>query len=165
MKLFPYKKVQFRCELNPEAVKELLSKLVSKPDWNVNIEKLFNNRILEGKVSSTKFTIVLGRYGLTYGKTSLLPIMKGKIKKHGTQGSEIHITIRPLKAGIFILCFFYFLVGLGLYFSIAKNLPQVLIVCCIFLIITYFSLIAKFNKEAEVYEGIIEKYLRPTSIK
>jgi hypothetical protein len=164
MSFFPYRRVHIKSELSPDAVKDVLSKIVAKPSWGVSIDKVFNNRVLEGKIGSRSFTVVMGRYGLTYGITSLLPVLKGKIKNNGLQGSEVDVTIRPLKAGIFILSFFYLLVALGLYFSLAKGLPQVFIVCCIFIAITYYSLITKFNREAKGYIEIMNNYLAPASM-
>jgi|GEM_PF-2333026 len=161
MKLLPYQKIQFQSRLNPDEISGALSNLVIKPGWNISVDKVINNRVLEGKVSNKSFTIVMGRYGLTYGKTSLLPVMEGKITSNGLQGSDVDVTIKPRKTGVFILGFFYVLVGLGLYFSIAKKLPQVFIVCCIFIVITYYSLIAKFNREAKVYTDILENHLAP----
>lgn len=164
MMLLPYQRVYFKSRLRPDEISRVLHSLVSKPDWDISVDKVVNNRVLEGKVSDNVFTIVMGRYGLTYGKTSLLPIMKGRVKSNGAQGSEVDVTIRPLKAGIFILGLFYLLVILGLYFSIAKGLPQVLIVCCIFIAITYYSLVAKFNREAKVYQDIIKTHLDPVTM-
>jgi hypothetical protein len=158
--MLPYQRIRFTSKLNPDEIRNALSILVAKPDWNVNLDKVINNRILEGRISDKSFTIIMGRYGLTYGMTSLLPVMKGRIRKDGVQGSEVDVIIRPLKTGIFILGFFYALVGLGLFFSIAKGLPQVFIVCCIFLTVTYYSLTAKFNREAKVYRDIINNYLK-----
>lgn len=159
MNLLPYQRIRFTSKLNPVEIRNILSTLVAKPDWNVSLDKVINNRILEGRINDKSFTIVMGRYGLTYGMTSLLPVMKGKITKHEVQGSNVDVTVRPRKTGIFILEFFYVLVGLGLFFSITKGLSQVFIVCCIFLAVTYYSLIAKFNREAKVYKDIINKHL------
>ena len=157
MNLIPYKKIVIKSERSSNEIKDALTKLVSKPDWNISIDKVTDNRILEGRVSDKSFVIVMGRYGLTYGKTSLLPIMKGKIERTNLlTGSLISIVIRPLKAGIFILSFFYLLCVAGLYFSLRKNLIEVFIVCCIFICVTYFSLISKFNKEAKIYTDLIK---------
>ncbi len=159
MNLIPYKRIKVKSEYNPGEIKAALTKLVSKPDWNISIDKVANNRILEGKVSEKSFVIVMGRYGLTYGKTSLLPIMKGKIEGGNKTGSFVTIVIRPLKPGIFILSLFYLLCIVGLYFSFRKNLSEVFIVCCIFICVTYFSIISKFNKEAKIYTDLIRDNL------
>lgn len=157
MNLIPYKMITLESDKNPVQLKDALNKLVSKPDWNININKIVNNRVLEGKISERGFTIVMGRYGLTFGMTSLLPIMKGKIrKKDFSTGSSVSIVIRPFWAGILILSVFYLLCLAGIYFSIQKNLMEVLIVCCVFVGVTYFSLISKFNKECKVYTQLIE---------
>ena len=134
-----------------------MKKSVSKPDWNIKIDKVVDNRILEGKISNKSFTIVIGRYGLTFGMVSLLPIMKGKITKlESSSESLISIVIRPFKSGVLILSVFYTLCLAGIYFSIKKNLSEVLIVCCIFLCFTYFSMIAKFNKEYKTYRDFVK---------
>jgi hypothetical protein len=164
MKLLPYQRVCFKSKLKPDEIRGILSALVSRPDWSISVGKIVNNRVLIGKISNELFTIVMGRYGLSYGITSLLPIMKGKVKGNGIEGSMVDVTIRPLKAGIFILGFFYMLAVLGLYFSITKSLPQVLIVCCVLIVITYYSLMTKFNREAKVYRSIIDTHLAPVTL-
>lgn len=159
MNFIPYKIIKLTSVKTPNQIKEDLTALVSKPDWKLSVDKLVNNRILEGKISEKNFTIVVGRYGLTLGRTSLLPVMIGKIsEQNSSPGSCISIVIRPFKSGIFILTGFYLLCFAGIYFSIQKHLVVVFIVCCIFILVTYISLIAKFNKESRVYIELINKH-------
>lgn len=159
MYLFPYKVIKIRSEKSPDEIKKSLAASIAKPDWNISFDKIMTNDILEGRVSDKGFTIVKGRYALTFGMTSLLPIMKGKIEAiDSLEGSFISIVIRPFKAGVFILSFFYILCFIGIYFSIQRNLIEVLIVCCLLLFATYFSLISKFNKECKSYQALIKGY-------
>ena len=160
MKLLPFKQQSFESSFPSEKVKEILQNSISKPDWGVSLEKVLNNRILEGEVFDSSFLVVMGKYSLTYGSTSLLPIMKGDFYFDKKKAKTIiNVTIRPFKAGIFILSFFYFLLTLGIVANINKLHPQFIIIACIFFSITYFSLMSKFNKEAKFYEGFIKSKL------
>ena len=161
MKLFPYAKFQIESEYNAPEIKALLTNLISKPDWNITLAKFVNNvDTLEGKAYDTSFVICKGKFGLSYGRTSLLPIMKGKINKNPkSEMSIISVIIRPFKAGIAILSLFYLLCFFGLYASIAKNLIEVFIVCIIFIGLTYYSLISKFNREYIFYKDFISNHI------
>lgn len=156
MNLLPFKKIRFESSFSFEQIKESLQSSVSKSDWNISLDKVMNNRILEGEVLKSSFLIVMGKYGLTYGRTSLLPIMKGNFYFDKAKSKTIiNIIIRPFKTGIIILSFFYLLLILGLFFNINKLSYQFIIVACIFFTVTYSSLINKFNKEAKFYEDFI----------
>src|SRR5690606_16764298 len=94
----------------------------SDKDWKISFDKMVNNRVLEGEISNSSFLIVMGKYGLTYGKTSLLPIMIGKIQSDSVKlKTTIKIIIRPFGVGLFILGFCYILVLIGLFVAIQKS--------------------------------------------
>lgn len=156
MNIIPYRRIEIKSTLTAGQVKTALLKVISKPDWNISVNKVVNHRILEGRVVDNSFIVVMGKYGLTYGKTSLLPIMKGVIKDDGSGGTILDIVIRPFKAGIIGLGIFFLFGIAALYFSISKHLPQVFIVACIFFCVTYFSVVAKFNKEIKNYDDLIK---------
>ena len=156
MNIIPYKRIVIKSALSADQIKTALLKVISKPDWNISVNKIVNNRILEGRIVDSSFILVMGRYGLTYGKTSLLSIMKGIIKDDSSGGTILDIVIRPFKAGLIGLGIFYLFGIAALYFSISKHLPQVFIVACIFFCVTYFSVLSKFNKEVKNYDDLIK---------
>lgn len=156
MRILPFKKIILESDLSSGKVKEILQSSISKPDWNISLGKALNNQILEGEIYESSFLLVMGKYSLTYGRTSLLPIMKGVFyfdKKRSK--TIINLTIRPFKAGMIILGFFYLLLVLGILVNINKLQPQFVIIACIFFGVTYYSLMTKFNKESKFYEDFI----------
>ena len=160
MNWIPYKKMKYTSKKSPADIINVLSKLISKPDRDITISKLINNRVVEGIIFDGSFVVVVGRYGLTYGKNSLLPIMKGKIARDPLRSeSLITVVVRPFTTGILVLGIFYLLGFAGMYFAISRGLLQGCIVCCIFFLSTYFLLISKFNKELKVYVNIINAVL------
>ena len=154
--MLPFKRMSFESNFSFEEIKELLQSSISKPDWNVSLDKVVNNRIVEGEVMNSSFLIVMGKYGLTYGRTSLLPIMKGNFYFDKAKSKTIiNIVIRPFKKGLIIISFFYLILILGLFVNINKLQPQFIIIASIFFTVTYSSLITKLNKEAKFYEDFI----------
>lgn len=157
MQLLPFYQTQYETEISIELISERLKLNTSEKDWDLNFGGLVNNRILEGKIDKDCFLVVMGKYGLTFGKFSLLPIMKGKMYYDCHRSKNIiKITVRPFIAGIFILSFFYLIAFVGIIFSIQQNNTKAIIILCIFFVVTYSSLIGKFNREKETYKKFIE---------
>lgn len=163
MKFIPYTKLRIESEYAASEIKNILTNIVSKPDWDISVNKFLNTDIIEGKIYDTSFVICKGKFGLSYGRTSLLPIMKGKINENlhanTSNRSVISIIIRPFKAGILILSIFYLLCFFGLYVSLYKDLIQVFLVCIIFISLTYYSLMSKFNKEYKFYRDFLAHHI------
>jgi hypothetical protein len=159
MRAIPYIRKTIITTLSKKEIESKILQTVSDPDWKINIDKIMNHRLLTGKTSSNHFYIATERYALSYGKTSLLPILKGKIRplEGKLKGSSISFVIRPIKMGIAILSFFYFLCLLIMIFSIIKGLIAGLIVSIIFLSVTYFYLILHFNYEAKIYLKLMQE--------
>jgi hypothetical protein len=163
MKFIPYTKLQIESEYEASEIKNILTNSVSKPDWNISANKFLNTDIIEGEIYDNSFVVCRGKFGLSYGRTSLLPIMKGKINENlhynSLNRSVISVIIRPFKAGIVILSIFYLLCFFGLYVSLYKDLIQVFLVCIIFISLTYYSLMSKFNKEYKFYKHFLVHHL------
>src|SRR5258708_33503045 len=79
LKILPFYWKKYETDLGGSVIVERIKKQVSDPDWNLTVAKAINNRIMEGEIFDTGFLVVMGKYGLTYGRTSLLPIMKGRL--------------------------------------------------------------------------------------
>ncbi len=151
MNLIPFKKVTLSTILCPEEVKLILSRNVVAPSLNLDADKIINHRVLEGLIDGNHFEIVMGRYGLTLGSTSLLPLMKGEIYQDKNQGSKVYAAIRPSKRGLLIIFVAYVVAIVGIYSSIIKGLPEVLVTCLIMIVVTYGSIMQKFNRETANY--------------
>ena len=160
MYFLPFIKRKFKTNLSPEKIQEVLRKITSAPDKKIDTNKLSNLRIFESKTSEKEFVIVMGRYVLTYGRTSLLPIMKGSfIKSKENAYTDIVIAIHPFKTGIIILSFFYLLAFAATFICFKKEQIDGIVISIIFLLVTYVSLIAKFNKEVKTYFTFLQNEL------
>ncbi|HEY4287763.1 MAG TPA: hypothetical protein VGN00_11740 [Puia sp.] len=160
MRIIPYIRRQYETELSKETVLDRVKKIISSPDWNLTIGKAINNRILEGSITGSFFLVVMGKYALTYGKSSLLPIMRGEVSYDKAKSKTIiKIVIRPFKTGIIVLTPFYCIAGYGLVQGLLKGDFKLVFFFSLFLGITYGSLIMKYNREARNYIQIIETSL------
>ena len=163
MYFFPFVKKYYKSNLEKEVILKRIKDRSFSPDWNLTKNKIDNHFVMEGKFFSDSFIIVHGKYALSYGRTSLLPILKGVVKRDQSQSiTTINVVIRPFVIGIIILSLFYFLILLGFfhyYFSKEAVNIQFCIISIIFIITTYSSLIIKFNKEVIVYNAFIESVI------
>ena len=122
MLLIPYKRKKYETEFTGHRIIEKLRANTLRADWNISFDKAINNRIFEGDISNGSFLVVMGRYALSYGKTSLLPIMKGRIKCNDDKSlTAIDIVIRPFAPGIIIISFFYSLAIFGIILSLHRG--------------------------------------------
>jgi hypothetical protein len=133
---------------------------VAKPDRQFTFQKAVDNRILEGKITEDGFIVVMGRYGTTYGKTSLLPYLIAKFKPTVDERTRLDITIQPsLGSGLFILSIVYILASIAIYISWTKRNLEGVVVPLILISVTYISMLLKFNKEKKTYLKFIEKLI------
>jgi len=157
MYFIPFIERKFKTKFSPEKITGVLKKTTSPAGWKIDVNKLFNFKIIEGEFSQNRFVIVTGGYALTYGSSSLLPIMKGKFDNSKGDGyTDITIVIHPFETGIIVLSLFYLLAFAGLYMCIHKGLASGIIVISIFLLSSYNMLIAKFNGEVRTYFSFME---------
>jgi hypothetical protein len=156
MYFFPFIKRKFKSNLSPEKIQEVLRKTTSVPDKKIDANKLSNLRIFESKIFEKEFVVVMGRYAFTYGKAGLSPVMKGKISSSSTGYTDISISIHTFETASIIYLVFCLLAVAALTISIQKEDIEGIIVTSLFLLITYWIIIAKFNKEVKTYLNFLE---------
>ena len=100
----------------------------------------------------------MGRYGLTYGKSSLLPYLIGKFQIDASSRTKLEITIQPSTgSGLIILGFVYIIAATAIYMSWINDVLSGVIIGILIIIGTYISITAKFNMEKDTYINFIEK--------
>lgn len=158
MHLLPYKKIKLESTKSLAEISSSLRKVTSEPEWRIDLLKFAENKIFEASVKGDEFTILRGRYGLTWGITSLLPVMKGKINEDKTSNAcSIVIVIRPLFWGIFIWLLFLVLCIFILTVAIQKGSTSSILVCTALLVVTSYSVISKFNESLRFYRQLIDE--------
>lgn len=158
MTFFPFIKRHYLTDVQSDEIKRRVDCVVTKPDKHVTFQKAADNRILEGKTTESGFTVVMGRYGMTYGKTSLLPYLIAKFKPATNAKTRLDITIQPsLGIGLVILSVVYILAVVAIYVSWTKNNLPGVIVPSLLIVVTYLSMLLKFNREKKTYLDFIEK--------
>jgi len=100
----------------------------------------------------------MGRYGMTYGRTSLLPYLIARFKPAKDAKTRLDVVIQPLLgSGLVILSIVYALAAIAIYVSWTKRNVQGVIVPSLLIVVTYISMLLKFNKEKKTYLDFIEK--------
>jgi hypothetical protein len=157
MRLIPYFRKKYITTISKEVIFQRLEKKISQPDWKLSIDKLINNRILEGELERSSFKLVRGRYALTYGRSSLLPLMMGKIEyDHGNSQAIVVIVIRPPVIGIVGLSLIYCVLGYSFFQEISIRDMGGAFLSILFFVVTYGSVILKYNKEQKKYIELLE---------
>ena len=157
MTFFPFIKRHYLTDIQTEEIKSRVERKVTKPDKHFTFQKAADNRILEGKTTDSGFMVVMGRYGMTYGNTSLLPCLIAKFKPDTNAKTRLDITIQPsLGTGLVILSVVYILAAVALYISWTKYHLQGIIVPSLIIVVTYITLLLKFNREKKAYFDFIE---------
>ena len=157
MTFIPFIKRHYLTDIQSEEIKHRVERKVTKPDKHFTFQKAADNRILEGKTTDTGFTVVMGRYGMTYGKTSLLPYLIAKLKPATNARTRLDITIQPsLGTGLIILSVVSILAAVAIYISWMKDNLQGIIVPSLLVVVTYLSMLWRFNKEKKKYLDFIE---------
>jgi hypothetical protein len=157
MRLIPYFKKKYKTTISKDVIFQRLEKMISQPDWELSVEKIINNRILEGELESSSFKLVRGRYALTYGRSSLLPLMMGKIE-YDRKSFETIVTvvIRPSIIGTVGLSLVYFILVYSFFQEIRIRDMGAAFLSVLFFVVTYGSLIIKYNKEQKKYIELLE---------
>jgi hypothetical protein len=160
MTILPFIKRQYLTNIQREEIIDRVERTVVKPDKQVTFQKIIENHILEGKATNDGFIVVMGRYGLTYGKTSLLPYLIARFKPKLNDKTRLQITIQPsLGIGLIILSTVYILAVFIIYISWTKNNLEGIIISGLLIVITYLSMLLKFNKEMKTYLDYIENVI------
>ena len=157
MRLIPYLKKRYETDLPEHFIFERVRANTSNPEWDISFNKIIANRVPESEIQGTSFRVVMGRYALSYGRTSLLPIMKGHVKHDDSKSKTIlTIVIRPFIMGAAILSFFYLLAFLGITISLYKSDMKAVLFLLLFIVVTYSSLMLKYNRELKAYLDFLE---------
>jgi hypothetical protein len=157
MTFFPFIKRHYLTDIQSEEIISRVERKVTKPDKHFTFQKAADNRILEGMTTDSGFKVVMGRYGMTYGKTSLLPYLIAKFRPATNAKTRLDITIQPsLGTGLVILSVVYILSGIAIYVSWTKNNLQGIIFPSLLIVVTYITLLLKFNREKKTYLDFIE---------
>lgn len=145
-------------DFQAEEIKRKVEQRVAPPDKRFTFQKAAENRILEGTITDTGFVVVMGRYGMTYGRTSLLPYLIAKFKPAKDAKTRLDVVIQPsLGSGLIILSIVYALATIAIYVSWTKSNLQGIIVPILLIVVTYISMLWKFNREKKTYLDFIEK--------
>lgn len=159
MSIIPYLTKEYTSTFSKDEIINKLKSRVKSKDWEISFEKLINNRSFEGEFQNNSFRIVMGKYGLTYGRSSLLPIMTGIITENEMNKTTIKILIETGGAGKGILFFIFSIAFLGIYTGIVHGKSPAIIGCSLFSIIIYVNLILKYNREAPNYLNLVEQVI------
>jgi hypothetical protein len=147
--------------MSQDEIAHELRKHITPPDWKINLQKAVQREFLEGRVYKEKFRMGRGAYGLTWGRTSLLPVLIAKVNpSESGRGSIIKIRIRPSVSGLVIISIFSLVAISGLVISLQESKPQGAVVSTIFLALTVFFLMGRFGKEVRFFEEFISVHLR-----
>ncbi|MHA4811675.1 hypothetical protein ACX0G9_26500 [Flavitalea flava] len=158
MRIIPYLRRRYETDLSKEKVLERIRNISSDPDWNFTVAKALKTRMLEGRITGNHFIVVTGKYALTYGRTSLLPVMKGEIEYDKKRLKTIvKIVIRPFTMGLLIVAPFYGIAIWALVKGVQTGDRGTIFFCCLFLSIIYGSILIKYNREAKNYIEMLEE--------
>ncbi len=75
MRFIPFKKVKYETALNADTVIKRVKNNIIEANWNISVEKIVNNRVFEGRIKGYSFFLIMGRYGMTYGRTSVTSLI------------------------------------------------------------------------------------------
>lgn len=160
MTFFPFIRKHYLTDIKKGGILNRVERTVAKPDNKFTFQKVTNNRILEGKIAENGFIVVMGSYGMTYGKTSLLPYLIAKFKPNINDRTRLQITIQPsLGSGLVILSIVYIVAAIAIYMSWSKKNVEGIIVPGLLIVVTYISMVLKFNREKNTYLDFIEKVI------
>ncbi|HZH94276.1 MAG TPA: hypothetical protein VEY06_00260 [Flavisolibacter sp.] len=145
-------------DIHTDEIKSRVELKVAKPDKHFTFQKAAENRILEGKTTDTGFVVVMGRYAMTYGRTSLLPYLIARFGPVTGTKTRLDVVIQPsLGSGLIILSIVYILAAVAIYVSWTKSNVQGIVVPSLLIVVTYISMLLKFNREKKTYLDFIEK--------
>lgn len=157
MKLIPFAKLKFKTDISEATILNRIRQNTLSKDWKITFNKMANNSVFESDISNGVFIVVSNRFALTYGKTSLLPRMYGKIERNEKdERNVIKILIRPSGTGILILTVAYLLALTGIRIGLQKNDMKLIFFMISFVGVTYLSVILKYNSGFKDYIAFIK---------
>ncbi len=140
-----------------------MQKMLGESSWNLQLNKInFNphHHDFEGEIIENRFTIVGLKYGMTYGKVSWIPIVKGKILKNDSSKiTTVYVVIRFSNLVLGMLLSIGLFLFLILFVSIKHHsLSDLLFTGGFIFMINGFILFSYF-KYSRLYMGFIKNIL------
>ena len=158
MKIIPFWVKEYESTLSEASIMDRLRKTLSKGDWNFVLAKAFKGGVIEGEIKGDFFRAAAGKYALTYARSSIRPIMKGRVgRDKENTGTIIKVIVRFNNAGIIILVFLYGSIAFNLPGAIRKGDNNFLIFSLLFVCITYGAMIVTYNTGLKKLRAFIEK--------
>ena len=161
MSIIPFLRKKYVSKLTPNEILNTFKNNTSIIDWKFSIQQAVQDEIIfEGKISENSFVLGRGKYSLSYGYSSLYPFSYAHLNYNKYNNTTlITVVSRPSMIAVLILSFFYIIAIAGFVIGAQKGLSEAYIVCIIFFITTYSSLIIVFNIWSKKQLMFIEKYL------
>ncbi len=159
MRIFPFLRLTYDTDISKSKILTRIQQNTFRKDWNVSFDKIVDNQIFEGEITGDFFLVIRARYALTLGRTSLLPVLRGRVMatEKNPDRTKVRIVIKPLGTGLMILLFFYIIATIGFFKGLATMDIKLVFFTLLFFVITYASLMTKFNQEVNNYLQFIER--------
>lgn len=157
MILFPFTKRQYPTGLSTANIRNRIEMNAGKQNWRNTFRTAASGMNAEDRNTRSHFTIMMGKEGLRYGKTSLLTSLCGTIRTAGSGARMLDITIQPLRKRAIFITGLYLFAAFCIYECCKNNNTTGIIVCILLITVTYISILLQFNREKTVYINFIEK--------
>lgn len=155
MIFFPFRRKVFTSALDYREICSKLEGTTRAPMKELDVVAMVDkNDLFEMRAQSGSFLIGKGAGSLNFGRFSVYPIMKGSLKKRG-DFTHIIITIKPysILLPLVQLC----LMCPAIYLGIRRTDFSLLAIPAITLLMTYYLMIEKFEKNYKQYVNLIEE--------
>jgi hypothetical protein len=146
--------------------KETISRLKSgtvEKDWKLNAKyftRQLSHQVLEMELNDDSFRLSNTKYGLSFGRISLYPLLFGKLEQEPATGKTIlKVTVRPSTSGLIIITVVFAFAIYLLITQLAENQLAASIPLLLFCMVIYLSIIVEFNKQVKNYKNVIEDHL------
>ena len=95
MKLLPYARHTYPSPLPAEVLLQNVRGRLIAPGSALNALNFMHHLVFEGTVEGATFVVSGTRYGLTYGRTGSVPLLKGTVRTHEGGGCRLTVVVRP----------------------------------------------------------------------
>lgn len=163
MNFFPFLTRRYVTRLDADTVRRRLESAVAPPPRSFSLLTA-GSRTVTGMMRGERFVWVAPAYGLTYGKTSLLPHLVGRYRSLADGGTELRIRIQPSRGGaLWILLLAYGVAALGIGQLLRQQQPGGVLVCSAFILVTYLSVLIRFNADKKRLLRLLESAIQVTT--